>query len=274
MRARNVNDVIVMQAGRLTLLIPAALAAVLLAGCRNRGEPLEHELRARDIQYREALEEMSRIESHNRNLQLELDAVRRGSPLSPEQAAQAFGVSRIVLGRGTGGYDNDNLPGDEMIQVIIEPRDASDHTIKAPGTLQILVLEINFQGVKVPIGEWTIPPADLHKIWKQTLLSTGYTLRLPWKSLPQSENVRIVARLILPDQRVYEADRDVKIRLVPGRSLQPRELPMQESCPLVVPSLKFNAPALGNQPATHWQAGPAAGAAVQLGRPVPHAPTP
>jgi hypothetical protein len=243
-------------AGRLPALALAALAALGLAGCRNRGELVEHELRARDLQYREALEELSRIESHNQALLLELEALRGGSKLTPEQAAQVFGVKRIVFGRGTGGFDNDGLPGDEALQVIIEPRDAADHTIKSPGALQIAVLEINFQGVKVPIGEWSVSPDELRKSWKQTLLSTGYVLRLPWKALPQSENVRIVARMILPDQRVYEADRDVKVRLSPGRSSppMPRELP----APLHELTM----------PASHWRPAPGA-AAIQLGRPIP-----
>ena len=276
-------------AGRRASLI-FALSAVLLAGCRNRGELVENELRARDIQYREALEELSRIESHNHALQQELAAVRSGQPITPEQAAQVFGIKRIILGRGTGGYDNDNLPGDEMLQVVIEPRDPSDHTIKAPGAVQILALEITPQGVKLPIGEWSIGPEELRRSWKQTLLGTGYTLRLAWQKFPQAENVRIAARLVLPDQRVYEADRDVKVRLVPGRSHQPSALPppplvhpphggnlptppgviapLDAGPPLIAPALKNHYPAAPHVPTSHWRPAPLTNA-VGLGRPVP-----
>jgi hypothetical protein len=264
-------------AGRRSFLI-FALSAVFLAGCRNRGELVENELRARDIQYREALEELSRIESHNQALQREIAAIRSGHPITPEQAAQVFGLKRIILGRGTGGYDNDNLPGDEMLQVVIEPRDASDHTIKTPGTVQIMALEITFQGLKVPIGEWSFGPDELRQSWKQALLGTGYTLRLPWQKLPQSENIRVAARLILPDQRVYEADRDVKVRLMPGRShpvpaapASPAPqggapLPLEACPPLLVPAQ--HDPGAGNTPTSHWQSVPL-GDAVQLGPPVP-----
>ena len=35
---------------------------------------------------------------------------------------------------------------------------------------------------------------------------------LPWKRPPVSERLRVVAQLVLPDGRVFEADRDVTIR--------------------------------------------------------------
>ena len=78
--------------------------------------------------------------------------------------------------------------------MIVEPRDAADHAIKAPGRIQVTALEINSQGVKSPLGEWSIAPEQVRPLWKQGLLSTGYYLILPWKTPPQSENVRIIAR--------------------------------------------------------------------------------
>src|SRR5437868_839597 len=108
-----------------------------LAGCRNR-DLVENELRARDTQFREAVEELGRTEARNDALQREIEALRKGAPVTPEQAAQTFGLKRIVLGRGTGGYDNDGLPGDEALQVLIAPHDQDEHTIKTPGTLHIL----------------------------------------------------------------------------------------------------------------------------------------
>ena len=46
-----------MQAGRRLSLVLIFFGSLLLAGCKNR-ELLENELRARDIQYREALNEL------------------------------------------------------------------------------------------------------------------------------------------------------------------------------------------------------------------------
>lgn len=245
----------------------ALLSALLLAGCKSR-ELVENELRARDIQYREALEVLGRTEAQKEALERENQALRQGAKVTPEQAASMFGLRRIVLGRTTGGYDNDGLPGDESLQVIVEPRDVADHALKAPGRLHITALEINFQGVKTPIGEWSLAPEQVRQSWKQGLLSTGYYLILPWKTPPQSENIRVVVKLTLPDGRIYETDKDVKVRLMPGRSARPPEVLPSEPSPIFVPALKQPFP---NTPVGVWFA-PPLNQAVELGRPVPHVP--
>jgi len=59
--------------------------------------------------------------------------------------------------------------------VVIEPRDYDDHSIKAPGTVHISVLEITPQGVKTPLCSWDISAEQLRQNWRQGLLSTGYS---------------------------------------------------------------------------------------------------
>lgn len=201
------------------------------AGCRSNTGKLETELRTRDQLYREALEEQLRIESHNLSLRREVDALRQGGKGTPEQPVSTSGVKRIVLGRATGGVDQDNIPGDELLQVIVEPRDSEDHAFKAPGILQVYALEITPQGIKTPLCMWDIPPDKLQQSWKTGLLSTGYTLTLPWKVLPVLENVRIVVHFVALDQRAFEADKDIKVRLVPG-ALQKRAQVIPEGMPM------------------------------------------
>ncbi|MBI2804358.1 MAG: hypothetical protein HYX68_05160 [Planctomycetes bacterium] len=217
----------------LLILAPLLFHA---AGCsRNKSDLIEAELRDRTQLYREALEDQRRADARILSLQREVEALRQGAKVTPDQAAQTFGLQRIVLGRSTVGLDNDSLPGDELLQVVVEPRDESDHSIKAPGTLQIFVVEISPQGIKTQLSQWDIPPEKLRDSWKQGLLSTGYTLRLPWKTPPATEKIRVVVRLITSDQRVYEADKDIKVRLMPGAS-RPRPQVAPEVPPMPYPA--------------------------------------
>jgi hypothetical protein len=165
----------------LLLFLPLAL---LSTGCRNRSDVVEQELRTKNMMYLDAVEQQRISEARIAALQAEIEALHKGAKITPEQAAATYGLKRIVLSRGTGGYDHDNIPGDELLQVVVEPKDTDDHTIKSPGTLQIFALEITPQGLKVPLCMWDIPPEKLRASWKQGLLSTGYTLTLPWKVLP------------------------------------------------------------------------------------------
>ena len=209
---------------------------------------------------------MNRTEAFNDSLRQENAALRSGNITSPEQGALTYGVRKIVLGRATTGVDDDNAPGDEALQVWLEPRDSEDHTIKAPGVLQIVVFEINSHGQKVPLSSWDVDENALRKAWKQGLLSTGYMVQFPWKVPPRTETLRVLARFVLPDGRGFETDKDIKVRLVPGAALRPEttfplDAPLFKSTPTcpVMPT--------GVQPASHWEAAPLH-KAVELGRPL------
>jgi hypothetical protein len=162
-------------------------------------------------------EELLHAMAQNESLGRELRAVRQGSAssISPEQASQVYSLKQIVLGRGTGGYDDDDCPGDEALRIVLEPRDSDGHTIKAPGTLHVDALETSPEGIKTPLCSWDLSPDQLRRTWHSGLLSTGYSVVLPWKRWPSSERIRVIARFTLMDGRVFEADKDVTIRLTP-----------------------------------------------------------
>ena len=211
------------------VLLGLLVISLCSAGCRNK-DVLENELRVRDFQYRDLLDDLKKSEFHNDSLQREIEAMRKGSPVTPEQAAQTFGLKRIALSWLTKGVDNGKFPGDEALQVIVEPRDVEDHIIKVPGTVQITAQEVTSQGTKITIGTWDISQDQVRRSWKQGLFGTGYYFTLPWQSWPQHEEIRVTARFVLSDNRVFEADKDVKIRLVP-RDLLPRPTPMSTEPP-------------------------------------------
>jgi hypothetical protein len=237
------------------------------AGCRNKTDAVEAELRSREKMYQDALRDQQLSEARIDSLQREVEVLRKGARITPEQAASTFGLKRIALGRSTGGRDSDNLPGDELLEVVVEPRDESDHTIKAPGSLQIYALEVSPSGVKTPLCMWDIGPEELRKSWKQGLLSTGYVLTLPWKVLPTTETVRVIVQLTTSDQRRYQVDKDIKVRLVPGAVPKRVEEMMvpgpPEVGPVLVPTGRVTA---GSSP-TPWHAG-APEADVTLGQPL------
>src|SRR5205809_93267 len=93
------------RAAFLLFFLPLLL---LPAGCRsNKSGKLEGELRTREQMYREALEEQRRMEANNIALRNEVEALRQKGKTIPEQPVSSFGVKRIVLGRATGGVDQD-----------------------------------------------------------------------------------------------------------------------------------------------------------------------
>jgi hypothetical protein len=250
---------------RIVLL---TLLCVVVGGCR-RNDLVESELRKKDALYRESLLDLKRVEAQNEALQREIGAIRQSpppgySPIPPEVASPTFGLKRITLGRGTGGYDNDNLPGDEALQVVVEPRDGDDHVVKVAASLHITAIEINTQGLKRPLCWWSFTPEQLRPNWKQGLLTTGYAVVLPWTVFPQHETVRVVVQLKLADGRCFEADKDVKVRLLP---IAPRPLEALPPSPgsFIIPSAGVQAAPVNE---LRWSPTPESGS-VRIGRPQP-----
>ena len=61
----------------------------------------------------------------------------RGIPFMPASQNAKAAIKQIEFGRGTGGVDEDRNNNDELLQVVVEPKDTDGHTVKAPGTLHL-----------------------------------------------------------------------------------------------------------------------------------------
>jgi hypothetical protein len=275
-----------------------AMGMVAAAGCSHHNcDQVESELRDKETKLAEMSDEVHRLRSINDSMQRELAAAHQGiaAKVPPEVAAQAYGVTAIVLGRQTGGYNHDDAPGDKALQVVLEPRDVDGHPIKAPGTLAVQALEILPEGMKKPLCTWQVGPEQLRFNWRSGLFSTGYFLILPWKAWPSVEKLRVIAQLTTTDGRLFEAERDVTVHLAPPAARKPPSevseppaalpfpppptpvdtpLPLPRKVdppPAEGPKLDSSGPAVKEaetQPAAHWQASPLAGA-VQLLKPIP-----
>lgn len=232
----------------LTLLL--AGGCLWAAGCRSHCDLVEAELRTRERELRELREELHHAEACQGALEREVQVLRPASPnaVSPEFAAQAYGVKELVLGRLTGGVSEHDCEGDDALQVVVEPRDCDGHNIKAPGRLAVEALEITPEGLKAPLCAWDVPPDQLRREWKSGIMVTGYVLVLPWKNWPNQPKVRVVARLTLPDGRLFEADRDVVVRVTPPD----KRKALPTTPPEELPSPALPADAVSFKRTAHW----------------------
>jgi hypothetical protein len=252
-----------------------ALALLATAGCRSRSDLVEAELRTKDRQLREMRGELMGTRAMNEALENSLNDQRcaqpgvRTSPLSQ--------VKDIQLGRGTGGIDEDNIPGDEGLQIVLVPHDGDGSAIKAAGSLRVTALEITPEGLKTPLSTWEVSATKLRQSWRSGLLSTGYFVALPWQRIPSIERLRVVATFMPLEGGVFEAERDVTIRLMgAGQHLHPQPSappaglappvpapvgPMPRSAPPMLPAEPLpgqTAPTLPPPtPGTPWQPAPA-----------------
>jgi hypothetical protein len=276
-----------------------------VCGCRSHCDLVEAELRFREGEMRRLQNDLQRAELMNLALENELrhrtfpaapppgvvipvvpgGPVLPGAPAGPPvgippprvsesgsaPAAPAIApswVKEVSLARGTGGVDDDSWPGDEALMVVLVPRDHDGSALKADGSLAVTAYEVTAEGLKVPLSSWEVPALNLRRTWREGLLSTGYFVTLPWKRPPCSEKLRVVAHFRLIDGRVFEADRDVTIRLVPG-SPRVRPAPGMVPPPAVTETEVLPTPAEGPPLSPEARKPAASIQAVRAARPEP-----
>lgn len=214
-------------------------------GCRSnsRTDLLEAELRTRERQLHELQSELARTRAVNQAFEHELRTVVPGpiSSLNPETALVLGPLQGIELGRGTGGVDEDNIPGDENLLLVVVPRDQDGSEVKATGSLSVTAFEVTPEGVKLPLSSWEIPAVSLRPTWKSGLFSTGFHVLLAWKTPPTTEQLRVVVQFRLTNGRVYETDKDIKIRPLLNIP-RPTYVPPQPGPELLVPPLSEELP--------------------------------
>jgi hypothetical protein len=235
---------------RLALLLGLALATGVL-GCRSmRKDVVESQLSAREKDVRTLQSELDRSEKLNFDLVRELQALRgQPGPLGIiERPTPPYPVQSIRLGGLTSGRPNAALGGDDGLEVLIEVRDRDDQALKAPGEALIDALEISPEGIKNPLSQWRVPVADLRGKWVEGLFNTGYRLELafPKGCLPRQEKLRVVVRFTLLDGRMFEAEKDIRVRVIPEAN-RPLWMPPMTTPPAVAP-LEPMPPSVGGPP--------------------------
>src|SRR5262245_54775221 len=206
--------------------VALALAA---CGCRSNGrrDAVEAELRARETDVHTLRGELDREQLANRLLTAELAALQ-GLPCPDghlRPPSEPYPVATLALGRQTAGRYNEALGGDDALQVQVEPRDTEAQAIKAPGAVFVEVYEVSPEGTKSPLSSWSVAGEELRTKWQSGLFSTGYLLTFPWKVPPVTDKLRVVVRFQMLSGRVFEADKDVTVRVLPGARERRKALP-------------------------------------------------
>ncbi len=185
-----------------------------LTGPDKKSDLLEAELRTRERELLEARQELAQLRPYQQYQDIP-PAVPSYPPAFPVQLtgrpAGGITLREVVLGTGTGGRDDDGISGDELLQVVITPKDDDGTAVKVPGSVQVAAFEVTQEGFKVPIGKWEVAPEQLRKTWRSGLIGSGYFVPLTWDRLPTRDRIRVVIRMQTSDGRTFEADKDVRV---------------------------------------------------------------
>lgn len=195
-------------------------AAVAASGClgRRNVELLESRLRDREDEVHQLQGELDRTRTDLLAARREVSRLQSGLTSVTSLNDPAETIHAVARATGirinrlqSGGLDQDEQAGDELLHAVIEPVDGNGQVLAVPGELTLEVTD-----PARPRGEREL--ARVHysrdraeKRWHNGLLSTGYHVQLPWEHPPAGETVVVHARLTTPDGRSFSSTETVRV---------------------------------------------------------------
>ncbi len=85
-------------------------------------------------------------------------------------------VERIEIARRTNFYDKDGDGTKEKLIVYVKPIDETGDVIKASGTFDIQLWDLDRPADQAQLGRWKIEADQLKKLWASTLMGRAYRL--------------------------------------------------------------------------------------------------
>lgn len=229
----------------------ALVLLAALAGCRSTSQEfVEAELREKEKQLDEFKQQLDRRDLEVQSLEADIERLRRtAAKAAGEPMGSVVLVKKLTLGRGTGGYDQEpKTPGDDALQVVVEPRDLDDQTVKAPGCVHIDLFEISPQGLEFLLSTWDFTAKEVRSKWDAPLIGgPGYRIVLPWKAWPNSENLRVVVQFTTPEGQRFQADKKFTIRMPERPKTEDLHLPRKVEPP-AAPAESTEKPVLSTPP--------------------------
>lgn len=90
--------------------------------------------------------------------------------------ANIYNLTSIKITRYTNFYDKDRDGKKETLIVYVQPIDHDSDIIKAAGTMDVQLWNLNRPDGQALLGEWHVTAEQLKKLWVKTILTLNYRL--------------------------------------------------------------------------------------------------
>ncbi len=151
-------------------------AFLFVAGCgigSERKSPAEIKTQQIAREKTELMRDLQQTRAENVQLAEQIQAL---SVLPPDKRANPYQLKRVKITRYSNFYDKDNDGRREKLIVYIEPIDTEGDAIKAAGTVDVQLWNLNNLNGEAMLGQWRVEPNELRRLWYDTLVSASYRL--------------------------------------------------------------------------------------------------
>lgn len=87
-----------------------------------------------------------------------------------------YDLQTVKLTRYTNFYDKDKDGSKEKLIVYIQPTDSQGDIIKASGSVEVELWDLNRPGNEAMLAKWQVQPDELKKMWYATVVTSNYRL--------------------------------------------------------------------------------------------------
>ncbi|MBN2182748.1 MAG: hypothetical protein JW715_12620 [Sedimentisphaerales bacterium] len=202
----------------LHFYFPVFLASVLClavtAGCQKADEKAQllMEIEQLKEQNSELSSRAEKSESQNEDLQ---NRVRVLAALPDDvKGENLYTLNQVRIGRYTGFYDkNNNDDIQDTLIVYVQPLDDQLDKIKASGTVEIELWDLDKPDGQAKLKTWKIEPDELRALWYATMLTINYRLTLDIADIVKDFDKPYTVKMKFTDYlsgKIFEAQRIIK----------------------------------------------------------------
>lgn len=204
----------------------AALCAIAvgLAGCRNstvrRVDSLEARLRDRQASISQLSASLEQAETDRDIARREASILREElASLEPDSqvvhAADALArIDRIeVVPLLSGGLDRDDIPGDELISLLIAPKDSNGEIHRVQGSLTVQIRDISLPDEQQIVSRIEFDAAESDALWHNGLVGRGIRIVVPAPKV--MSNDELTAQIRFTDTTGQQFDTVYSLRITP-----------------------------------------------------------
>jgi len=158
------------------VLLSCCAFVYLASGCEETNSKVTHADKYSLLQQEQTqlTYKVEQLKSDNKQLQERIQ-VLSGLP-DGAKGENLYELQSVKITRYTNIYDKDKDGKKEKLIVYIQPMDTEGDIIKAAGSVDVQLWDLNKENGEALLGEWNVKPEELKKLWFDALLGTSYRL--------------------------------------------------------------------------------------------------
>ena len=189
------------------------LTLFLVAGCANPNdkESLAIKIEQLTQENTQLQERVEQFNSENKELKGQIQVL---SGLSENVRLENLNqLEKIKIGRYTGFFDKDDDGREEKLIVYIHPTDEQGNALKAAGTVEVQLWDLNKTNGQAMLGQWKVEPDELKKLWFETLVSIYFRLTFDVADVVESPEKPLTVKVTFTDYltgKVFNEQKTIK----------------------------------------------------------------